>query len=496
MMKKFKSVLLSTVLSLSLALSCTYIPVSAEETANSAHVHNYVDGVCECGDVLYKDLGGIRYTVTGKLRDGYAVEASVVPGTQLTGEVTLFSYLVMNSTAYYVKSLAENAFANQTGITSIVLTNNIDTIGKHAFYNCSSLKVITLSSESFSNDTLYSADEVFAGLNSDCYLYTPYDSLPYKVLAANGNISYKVYNAFKNDVHVHQYTYHIGSEPTCTKNGAIEYISCRSGESKFYSDIEATKPIDKADITIPALGHDWDTEYTIDTPATDDTPGSKSIHCKRCGAIDRKTIMVIPALKDNNNDSNNDNNDNSGSNDNNNNNNNDNTNNDNNNNNNDGSNDTTDDSNNTKDDDSLPKKGDKFTVNTLNYIVTSVNSKKKVYTVSCTGSDKKSAKVNIPATVTDGNYKYNVTGINSKAFYKNTKLKSLVVGSNVKSIGAQAFAKCSNLKSIQLKTSLLTKNSVGKQAFTGINKKASVKVPAKKKASYKKWFKSKGLIIK
>lgn len=488
MMKKFKSVLLSTVLSLSLALSCTYIPVSAEETANSAHVHNYVDGVCECGDVLYKDLGGIRYTVTGKLRDGYAVEASVVPGTQLTGEVTLFSYLVMNSTAYYVTTLSENAFAGQTGITSVILANYLNTIKSHAFYNCSSLKTVTFSAEA----GIKADDDVFAGLSSDFSIFVPYDTLQYKLLAYTTGVKYTVYNAF--NTHVHQYTYHIGSEPTCTKDGAIEYISCRSGESKFYSDIEATKPIDRADITIPALGHDWDTEYTIDTPATDDIPGSKSIHCKRCGAIDRKTIMVIPALKDNNNDSNNDNNDNSGSNDNNNNN--DNTNNDNNNNNNDGSNDTTDDSNNTKDDDSLPKKGDKFTVNTLNYIVTSVNSKKKVYTVSCTGSDKKSAKVNIPATVTDGNYKYNVTGINSKAFYKNTKLKSLVIGSNVKSIGAQAFAKCSNLKSIQLKTSLLTKNSVGKQAFTGINKKASVKVPAKKKASYKKWFKSKGLIIK
>ena len=58
-----------------------------------------------------------------------------------------------------------------------------------------------------------------------------------------------------------------------------------------------------------------------------------------------------------------------------------------------------------------------------------------------------------------------------------------------KKIGASAFAKCSNLRTITIKTTSLTKKSIGKKAFHGIAKKAKFKLPSSKKRLYKKWVK-------
>ena len=47
--------------------------------------------------------------------------------------------------------------------------------------------------------------------------------------------------------------------------------------------------------SINALGHSWNTDYTIDTPATCTTAGSKSIHCSRCNAIQSGSTQTINA---------------------------------------------------------------------------------------------------------------------------------------------------------------------------------------------------------
>ncbi len=105
-----------------------------------------------------------------------------------------------------------------------------------------------------------------------------------------------------------------------------------------------------------------------------------------------------------------------------------------------------------------------------------------------------------------------VTSIGKQAFYNCTKLTNITIGKNVKTIGDKAFAKCSaltkitipskvtkigkqafynckKLKTITIKTSSL--KSVGSKAISGINKKATIKVPKKKLSAYKKLFKSK-----
>lgn len=152
--------------------------------------------------------------------------------------------------------------------------------------------------------------------------------------------------------------------------------------------------------------------------------------------------------------------------------------------------------------------------------------------VFCPAS-KSVSKLQIPATITDENgVEYKVTSIGNKAFYKNAKLTSVVIGNNVKSIEDYAFYGCKNIKTLKLgngieiignssfrKCTKLTTvtlpksiDSLGKNAFygcsklktitinansvidvkanaiKGISKKAVIKVPKKLVKKYKKEF--------
>ena len=80
-------------------------------------------------------------------------------------------------------------------------------------------------------------------------------------------------------------------EPTCTEVGNIAHYKCTSC-NRLYSDEEGTTEI--TDIEIPALGHDFEEEYTIDVEATCTEAGEKSRHCSRC--IARTDITEIPML--------------------------------------------------------------------------------------------------------------------------------------------------------------------------------------------------------
>lgn len=133
------------------------------------------------------------------------------------------------------------------------------------------------------------------------------------------------------------------------------------------------------------------------------------------------------------------------------------------------------------------KKGTKLIVGTNTFVVTNVKAK----TVSYKGTkNKMAAKITIPATVKSGKQVYKVTTIADNAFKNNKKIKTVVVGKNVRTIGKKAFYGCKNLKKITVQSSIIKK--VGAKAFKGINKKAVIKVPSKKYKAYKKVFKGKG----
>lgn len=114
-------------------------------------------------------------------------------------------------------------------------------------------------------------------------------------------------------------------------------------------------------------------------------------------------------------------------------------------------------------------------------------------TVEYNKVNKKAKKATVPSTITVNGVKYQVTSIAAKAFANNKKLTKVVIPASVRSIGKQAFSGCKNLKSITIKTTYLTKKSVGAKAFKGIHAKATIKVPKKQKKAYQKFLRTKGI---
>lgn len=127
------------------------------------------------------------------------------------------------------------------------------------------------------------------------------------------------------------------------------------------------------------------------------------------------------------------------------------------------------------------------------YKVTKVATKKPGTVQYVKPTSNNVTTVTIPATIKINKKTYKVTSIANKALQKKKKLKKVVIGKNVSSIGKHAFYGSKKLKLIQIKTTKLKAKKVGKNAFKGIHKKAKIIVPAKKQKAYKKILKSAGI---
>lgn len=169
------------------------------------------------------------------------------------------------------------------------------------------------------------------------------------------------------------------------------------------------------------------------------------------------------------------------------------------------------------------------------YIVTNADEKAPEVVFAKTDGQSRGTEVTVPANVKIKGVSYKVTAIAPKAFKNNIKLKKITIGNNIKTIGAQAFYGCVKLKTVSggkgvetigalafknckaltkfvlytnvknigktafsgcksmkvlnIKTKLLTKQSVHKTAFKKINKAVKVTVPKSKKKAYKKIIK-------
>ncbi len=140
------------------------------------------------------------------------------------------------------------------------------------------------------------------------------------------------------------------------------------------------------------------------------------------------------------------------------------------------------------------KKGTTLTVVSKKLKVKVTSSSKKNPTVTITKfTDKKAKKLTIPATVKVKGVTYKVTAVSDKAFKGNKKLTTVTIGSNVAKIGKEAFSSCKNLKKITVTAGKL--KTISKNAFKGINKKATITVKGKKKAktALKKQLKKKSI---
>jgi len=72
-------------------------------------------------------------------------------------------------------------------------------------------------------------------------------------------------------------------------------------------------------------------------------------------------------------------------------------------------------------------------------------------------------------------------------------LTKVTIPANVRKISSKAFYGCKKLKKITIKTSKLTKRTVGSKAFKGIYSRVVIKVPKSRKKAYKKILRERGI---
>ena len=97
-------------------------------------------------DIGYEEVvGTILYSVTGK--DTVAVKGFDDPKSKIVIPDTV----VIEDYTYKVTSIDANAFKLETDVKSLTIGANVTTIGKSAFFKCSSLKKITIKSAAISS---------------------------------------------------------------------------------------------------------------------------------------------------------------------------------------------------------------------------------------------------------------------------------------------------------------------------------------------------------
>jgi hypothetical protein len=201
------------------------------------------------------------------------------------------------------------------------------------------------------------------------------------------------------------------------------------------SHCELCGEVMKAQERIPALGHQWDAGVVTVQP-TAVSPGVKTYTCTVCGAQRGEDVpTLIPAAV-----------------------------------------------------------GTMLTDPATNGMYQVVDSNPASTAVSLRASLNQSATaVQIPASIAIDGIEYKVVSIADNAFAGNKALVKVTIGKNVASIGKKAFYGCKKLKTVVIKTKLLTTKNVGAKAFGKINGKAVVKVPKASAKGYKKLLKKKGI---
>ena len=74
-------------------------------------------------------------------------------------------------------------------------------------------------------------------------------------------------------------------DPNCTEEGSYDNV--------VYCTV-CGEELNRETVTVDALGHDYDAEWTVDIEPTCTTEGSKSHHCSRCG--EKADVTAIPAV--------------------------------------------------------------------------------------------------------------------------------------------------------------------------------------------------------
>ena len=201
-----------------------------------------------------------NFTESGTTSDFYSITGSIATnkGTATYNGLTLTKCLKMESSTS-IKFTAPSA-----GKLTLVFGGTTAASGKGVKVNGTSKKVG--SDGTLTVDVAKGAVTVTKGdaINLFYMIYTP--------------------SGTSETTHTHKYESKITKQATCTEAGVLTY-TCTSTtgtcDKKTYTE------------TIPATGHKFSTEWTVDVEATETTPGSKSHHCTVCDA--KTDVTVIPA---------------------------------------------------------------------------------------------------------------------------------------------------------------------------------------------------------
>lgn len=399
---------------------------------------------------------------------------------------------------------------------------------------------------------------------SNRYSLKPGTTYQYQFYATYGGTDhFSPMYSFKT-THQHSYVSSITKNATCTETGKRKYkcsicsysyettipAAGHSSTSEIRNVKEATcvqagytgdgyckncgVKVRSGEVVQPTGVHNWNSVYTVDKEPADTEEGSKSIHCKVCGASKPGSAVAIPMTGTGTEQPNKPS----------------------------GTGSTAQPSKPSEAGGTAqpnkPSETEKPVQNNSTVKVSPAagtliadNSTGAIFSVTKSGSNgtatvkymmpanKKLSAVSIPDTVTAEGVVCKVTSISSKAFQGNKYLKTVKIGKNVvtignnafygcknlrtvsggaslkvigkkafskcvrltkitipaqvTTIGKQAFYGCKGLKKITIKTSRLTTKSVGSKAFKGTPGNVTVRVPGSKLNAYKKLLKSKGI---
>ena len=116
-------------------------------------------------------------------------------------------------------------------------------------------------------------------------------------------------------------------------------------------------------------------------------------------------------------------------------------------------------------------KAEEVTINGIRYDVV---TKAKIATVIAKETGKYSGSIVIPESVVHNSVTYNVTSIESEAFYYCTGLTNIVIPNSVTKIGGGAFSGCKGLTSIEIPNSV---TSIGNDAFAFCTGLTNIEIP-------------------
>jgi hypothetical protein len=113
--------------------------------------------------------GKVTYKVTKSGKKNGTVQFVKTKSTAST--IVIPSTVSISGITYKVTSIAANALKNNKKVTKVTVGKNVTTIGKYAFYGCSKLKSITLSTVKLSTKTV--GTKAFSGVYAKVKVKVP-----------------------------------------------------------------------------------------------------------------------------------------------------------------------------------------------------------------------------------------------------------------------------------------------------------------------------------